>query len=414
MAGPAHRLSIFSQTLDRAVFLAYLLGAVVPFVALAFVVHRFALPGLEEGPPREGMLALTVSIGVLSAGAFGVLRRVTWQTVGRMRDDNQRLGALLEAASRLATAPHESEVAALTAAAALRLGRARASFFVAGDGQAQPKLEASAGEAALFAGIEAELGALLGRALDEGRAVLWRSQAERTQPSSGAVVPIDQVGGLAVVGAPAQHFDPAELGSLATLAALASIAVRRAQLADSQRNFFVHVTDLLVATLDTCMDLQAGHARRVAQIANQLGRELGLDEACRQRLHFAALLHDVGMLRIDPRRMHEPRANRQHPTLGFRMLSPIQLWADVAPIVLHHHEWFDGGGYPDGLVGEDIPLESRIIGLAEAFDSMTSSASYKAPVDRDEALRRIEAGSGTQFDPLVARAFLELTGRGEL
>ena len=414
MARPAHRLSIFSQSLDRAAFLAYLLGAVVPFVALAFLVHQIVLPALPEGPRREGLLALTLSIGVLSAAAFLLLRRVTWQTLGRMRDDNERLGALLETASRLAAAPHESEVAAAAAACALRLGSARGAFFVAGDGQAQPKLEASAGDMALYGAIESELGALLGRALDEDHAVLWRADGQPAAAIAGAVVPIGRIGGLAVVGAPGQVFDPAELGPLATLAALASIAVRRAQLADSQRNFFVHVTDLLVAALDTCMDLQAGHSRRVAQLANRLGRELGLDEARRQRLHFAALLHDVGMLRIDPRRMQEPKVNRQHPTLGFRMLSPILLWADVAPIVLHHHEWFDGGGYPDGLVGDDIPLESRIIGLAEAFDSMTSTSSYKPPVDREEALRRVEAGSGTQFDPTVARTFVDLERRGEL
>jgi hypothetical protein len=412
MASQAHRLSIFSQSLDRAAFLAYFLGAVVPFVAFAFVLHQFVLPDLPEGPARQGLIALTVSVGVLSAAAFLVLRRVTWQTVGRMRGDNERLEALLETSGRLAAAPHESEVAARAAACALRLGRARAAFFVSGAAGAPPKLEASAGETALFAGLEAQLGALLARALDEGRPVLWGGDAP--ERFAGAVVPVEQVGALAVVAAAESPFDPADLGSLATLAALASMAARRAELADAQRNFFVHVTDMLVAALDTRMDLQAGHARRVAELANRLGRELGLDDARRQRLHFASLLHDVGMLRLDPRRMQEPKANRQHPTLGFRMLSPIQFWADIAPMVLHHHEWFDGGGYPDGLVGDDIPLESRIIGLAEAVDSMTSASSYKEPVAHDEAVRRVEAGSGTQFDPSVVRAFLELERRGEL
>ena len=100
--------------------------------------------------------------------------------------------------------------------------------------------------------------------------------------------------------------------------------------------------------------------------------------------------------------------------LGHRMLAPIQLWQEVAPLVLHHHEWFDGNGYPEQLVGDAIPLESRIIGLAEAFDSMTSASSYKAPVEYDEAIRRIEAGSSTQFDPNVVRVFLELARRGDL
>jgi HD-GYP domain-containing protein (c-di-GMP phosphodiesterase class II) len=112
--------------------------------------------------------------------------------------------------------------------------------------------------------------------------------------------------------------------------------------------------------------------------------------------------------------MGDPKAYRQHPALGHRMLAPIQLWSEVAPLVLHHHEWFDGQGYPEGLAGDAIPIESRIIGLAEAFDSMTSASSYKVPVDRDEAARRIEAGSGTQFDPIVVAAFAALVRRGEV
>jgi HD-GYP domain-containing protein (c-di-GMP phosphodiesterase class II) len=96
------------------------------------------------------------------------------------------------------------------------------------------------------------------------------------------------------------------------------------------------------------------------------------------------------------------------------MLAPIQLWADIAPLVLHHHEWFDGSGYPEQLAGDAIPLEARIIALAEAFDSMTSAASYKPAVERDEAVRRITEASGTQFDPNVVRAFLDLARRGDL
>ena len=100
--------------------------------------------------------------------------------------------------------------------------------------------------------------------------------------------------------------------------------------------------------------------------------------------------------------------------MGHRMLAPIQLWADVAPLVLHHHEWWNGGGYPEQLAADAIPLESRIIGVAEAFDSMTSRSSYKEPVPTDEAVRRVEAGAGTQFDPEVVRVFLDLARRGDV
>jgi HD-GYP domain-containing protein (c-di-GMP phosphodiesterase class II) len=94
------------------------------------------------------------------------------------------------------------------------------------------------------------------------------------------------------------------------------------------------------------------------------------------------------------------------------MLHPIQLWEDIAPFVLLHHEWFNGKGYPKGLAGEQIPLEARIIGVVEAFDSMTSQASYKTPVASGEALRRITEGAGTQFDPALASMLVDLVRRG--
>ena len=415
MRPSTHQLSIFSQPLDRAAFVAYFLGAVVPFIALAYVLSEYVMPATPEGPLSLALMALTLSIGLLSAGAFLLLRRVTSQTVARMRGDNRRLEALLEASARFASAAHESEVTTAATHCAHRLAGAQAAFFVTMSEGGAPKLEAAIGDRALFAPLEARLGDLLTRALAEERAVVWGAGHTGSDAfGAGVLLPVEAVGAIAVLAAPGRSLEPADLRSLTTLAQQCSVAARRAQLVDSQRNFFTHMTDILVAALDTHMDMQSGHARRVAQLSNRIGRELGLDEARRQRLHFAALLHDIGMLRIDPPRMNEPRIARQHPVLGHRMLAPIQLWEEVAPLVLHHHEWFDGSGYPEQVAGDAIPLESRIIGLAEAFDSMTSASSYKDPVERDEAIRRVEAGSGTQFDPNVVRVFLDLARRGDL
>ena len=97
---------------------------------------------------------------------------------------------------------------------------------------------------------------------------------------------------------------------------------------------------------------------------------------------------------------------RRHAELGDEMLRPIRVWEDIAPLVRHHHEWFDGRGYPDRLAGESIPLESRIIAVAEAFDAMTAEKSYKEAIPVEEAIDRIREGSGTQFDPAVVEAFL--------
>ncbi len=143
----------------------------------------------------------------------------------------------------------------------------------------------------------------------------------------------------------------------------------------------------------------------MAQLSNQIARRLGFSESRLERLHFAALLHDVGMLRVDPSQVGNREATRRHAEYGAEMLKPIKLWEDLAPIVRHHHEWIDGSGYPDGLRGESIPLESRIIAVAETFDALTSEQSYQRPIPVDEALGRIEAGSGVQFDAKVVGAF---------
>jgi putative nucleotidyltransferase with HDIG domain len=159
--------------------------------------------------------------------------------------------------------------------------------------------------------------------------------------------------------------------------------------------------------LDRHVDTQAGHARRVAHISNQIGRKMDFEGRDLERLHFGALLHDIGMLKIDVR-SEDKATKRRHPTIGHQMLKPIRLWEDLAPIVLHHHEWFDGTGYPEKIAGEQIPLESRIIALAEAFDTMTSDSSYQRAVPVEEALRRVEAGAGKQFDPEIVPILVEL------
>lgn len=409
MNPPVPNRSIVAQSLDRAAFVAYFLGAVAPFAALAAVVTYWVLPVLGDELERAGLLALLLSIGVLSAAAFLLLRRVTRRALGSMRRDNARLEWLLDASSRLSSHAHVGDVAGAVANGALRIANAAGAFVLSTVPGGEPKLEAAAGDRERMRSLDGHLDALLAQALREGRPVLWSRES-----GAGALFPVPDVGALLVVMPPGRRLAASDTSALSMLASQASIAARRAQLLDAQRNFFVHVTDILVAALDAHMDLQAGHARRVAQLANRIGRELGLDDARRQRLHFAALLHDVGMLRVDPALLGDRRVARQHPQMGHRMLAPIQLWADVAPLVLHHHEWWDGNGYPEQIAGEDIPLESRIIGVAEAFDSMTSKSSYKEPVPTDEAVRRIEAGSGTQFDPTVVRVFLDLARRGDV
>jgi len=421
MAKRENPSSIFSQKLDRVVFTSFFLGAVVPLVALAYVVQTEVLPAITDRLAWTGMVALVLSIASLSLGSFLVVRRTTLRTVDQMAKDNRRLAALLKASGSFANAAHQSEAAATTVRCAIELAEADAVFaFAKPDADKPMELLQSLGDAAdallsRHADAVAELRDLAAR---EGRVVLRGGEDGPARDALvAAAVPLagedEAIGALvAIQTRSAEPFDERRVDALTTLAALASVSLRNADLRDAQRNFFAHMTELVVTALDAHLRQQRGHGDRVAQYANRVGRSLGLSEKELQTLHFSALLHDIGMLRIDRKLLETEKAYVQHPRIGARMLERIRLWQDLAPVVMHHHERFDGTGYPEGLGGESIPMAARIIAVCEAFDVMVSQATYKPTKSTAEALRELEAFAGTQFDPTVVRTFLDLVEQG--
>jgi HD-GYP domain-containing protein (c-di-GMP phosphodiesterase class II) len=146
----------------------------------------------------------------------------------------------------------------------------------------------------------------------------------------------------------------------------------------------------------------------------RVGQELGLEEVELQNLEVAALLHDIGKVgipdsilrkpgRLDP---EEYALMKKHPEYGWAVLRMLPGFERAALDILHHHESFDGTGYPAGLKGMEIPVVSRIVSVIDAFDAMVSSRPYRKGLPYDEAVRRLNAASGTQFDPLVVKSFL--------
>src|SRR5919112_973961 len=158
-----------------------------------------------------------------------------------------------------------------------------------------------------------------------------------------------------------------------------------------------------------------GHARRVRSYAAAIGRQMGLDEEALEQLALAAFLHDIGKIGTPDHVLLKPGALspeefaevRQHARRGARMLTGIVGLGGAADAVLYHHEHFDGSGYPEGLSGERIPLLSRIILVADAYDAMTSPRPFREALTHDEAVARLSEGAGTRFDPEVVRAFIE-------
>ena len=161
----------------------------------------------------------------------------------------------------------------------------------------------------------------------------------------------------------------------------------------------------------------AKHCERMTTSALILADTLGLSEADRSTLELAAYMHDVGKIGISDATLMKPDSlsetewieMRKHPDIGSHILSNIEELSDLSLIIRHHHERVDGTGYPDGLSGEQIPLLSRILAIADAFDAMTSDRPYRRAMTEDQALSQLEEGAGTQFDSELVEIFLAHT-----
>jgi putative nucleotidyltransferase with HDIG domain len=169
----------------------------------------------------------------------------------------------------------------------------------------------------------------------------------------------------------------------------------------------------LVATLDARDRYTAGHSAAVAIYARDIASRLGLREDEQQLAHLCGLVHDIGKIGLPPGLLEKPgpltlderRQMEQHSEIGERILAKVEDYAEIARIVRHHHERWDGKGYPDRLAGESIPLVSRIIGVADAYNAMTSDRPYREAMPSSVARLRLAQGVETQFDTTVVAAF---------
>ncbi len=183
-----------------------------------------------------------------------------------------------------------------------------------------------------------------------------------------------------------------------------------------QQALFLGTLEALTASIDAKDRYTCGHSRRVAHLSHRLALAIGMNEEDADRVRIAGLVHDVGKIGVPEAVLtktgrltdEEFEAIKQHPEIGHRILKDIPLLADVLPGVLHHHERYDGKGYPHGLAGEAIPVMARIIALADTFDAMSSSRSYRAAMPRQQVLAEVARCAGAQFDPALSRAFIGL------
>src|SRR6185369_5026406 len=172
----------------------------------------------------------------------------------------------------------------------------------------------------------------------------------------------------------------------------------------------------LTSAVDAKDAYTCGHSERVALLSRRLAKEIRLPDSQVERIYMAGLLHDVGKIGVPEAVLQktgkltpeEFDQMKRHPQIGARILQDIKQMREIIPGVLHHHERYDGKGYPSGLAGEKIPLMGRVICLADCFDAMTSNRTYRKALPLEVALTEIRRCSGTQFDPTLTDAFLSI------
>jgi HD-GYP domain-containing protein (c-di-GMP phosphodiesterase class II) len=185
------------------------------------------------------------------------------------------------------------------------------------------------------------------------------------------------------------------------------------------RELFFGTVQALSQAIDAKDGFTRGHADRVSRIAGAIAREVGLAERSIEQIELAGLLHDIGKIGVEDRILMKPQRleqdeqelMRRHPIYGASILAPSAALRPLVPIVLHHHENFDGSGYPEGLKADEIPLGSRIIIVADAYEAMTSDRIYRKAIGHDRAMEQLNKYKGIQFDPKIVRALEQVVSK---
>jgi HD-GYP domain-containing protein (c-di-GMP phosphodiesterase class II) len=254
--------------------------------------------------------------------------------------------------------------------------------------------------------------------VDEKTSFVTRNMIAVPLVARGATIGVMEV--LNRVGDSTFATDDVEL--LQALAHQSAIALQNAQLYQNLQESFLATVRSLAQAVDAKDSYTAGHSNRVTQYSVMIAEELKMGAEDIRNIRMAGLLHDVGKIGVQDSVLskagqltdEEFSVMKTHPSVGSHIMKPVTQLKDVIPGIVSHHERFDGKGYPGGLKGEEIPLMGRIIGVADAFDAMTSDRVYRPRLSDEIALEELRKHSGTQFDSKVVKAFLSAYDKGRI
>ena len=406
-------------------------GAVLLSVTVVFVMVMKLLYDLYTYLPMYSVLTLLGIVVMLSVVGMFLVRKIAGKAIRAIESYSNKLSTLLSVSHEIQKVEHSDLVFERLADVSRDLACADIAVLclvkdgttVVGSISEDDRAEGDTYRSLYYEDA-------VEWALDRNETFLSDERGELLEATGGTapenpdeetavcVVPIScgkkRLGALQLVKHEKGGFTAEEVGAVRYFIEQSVMAYENTMFHEDKRNFEIHITNLLVSAMENHVE-KRGHSKNVAMYSLQIADEINMTEGRKETLYKAALLHDIGALNLpqNPRKEDYMR----HPQLGYELLSPISFYSDIAKHVLHHHEWYDGCGYPAGLKGEDIPVESRIIALAEAFDAIlgsnetcnSSDMSLEMLPSNEElkvALSKIVRQSGAKFDPFMVKALL--------
>jgi putative nucleotidyltransferase with HDIG domain len=401
----------------------------VPLKAKGFIIGVLNVSGNAAGDDftREEMELLEIMAG----NAAGAIHNANLYQ--RLQDKVYELESLYRIGTTITSAKAKKKVLQAVLKSARRLLKARkGSLMLVNREKEELRIEIAYG---LSKKIQREARPRLGEGIAgkvaiEGKPRLMlkgkrvtgsKSEKSEKEIPSAICVPIrikDRIIGVINVSdrESGDNFTGESVELLAMLANQAAIAIENSRLLEELQELFVESISALANAIDARDPYTRGHSQRVTEYSVRIARKMGLPEQEVDYIQYAALLHDIGKINIRDDILHKPGKltddefleMQKHPVYGARIMEPVKRFKSILPSMFHHHEKFEGKGYPEHLKGNEIPLAARIITVGDSFDAMTSDRPYRKGFSCEKAVEELERNSGTQFDPQIVEVFVKI------
>lgn len=349
----------------------------------------------------------------------------------RARCYRRRSEALRDDVTRIHASLFSGSVHQLILRVCMNLTGARHGIYVTAHGVGDLRIRAQAGfETPLPKQPSARIAALCAHVLSTNEAVnltQWTGRADLPDGRSGesrfengvatpVVLRTNLNGVIIVADKEGSNFDADDMETLLSVGSHAAVAMRNQRLERELQSAYLSTVSMLADAMEAKDPFTHGHCEQTSRYARLIATRMALSDQQQAVVCYAALLHDIGKIGVSDGVLHKPGTllpeemglMRSHARVGHDLLRAVPALGDVAEVVLHHHEWYDGSGYPDGLLADAIPIESRIVSAVDAYCAMITRRSYKEAYTDAHARNELKRCAGTQFDPEIVRVFLDV------